>query len=446
MTDGVTDQLRALSQRFGVPGIDIAQAAILLAHLDVVPQAVCERQQLLPVLITDEFVFLAMVNPADRQGIAMFEFATGRKVYPYVAVADALDRTIAAAFAAKAQGQQYYLGPRVSPETLRDLGLAGPPAPKPPPPVRRDSIEIPIVVVDEAMERRRESVEMPAIEYFDEEEGEVSRVTQLPEQESALAGGKKILVVDDEAEIRMLIKRMLVAKGHRIFEADRGLLALKMVKQHTPDLIILDAMLPELHGFDIARRIRGSEKYGDVPIIMVSAVHKGWALVEDVKSTYGVQEYLEKPFKMAELLAAVERLFKAQAKRESVRPPRDPEQMSTDARACLAQGMAAYKAGNLEEAVEQLRRGVRIDPLAYRLRYQLALLYAKTKRHHDAIGELEKALELHPKQLVALRNLAVLYETAGFKRKAIETWEQCVALAPDPETRSLYQDHLAALI
>src|SRR5690348_5261729 len=116
MPEGTTEVLRALSQRFGVPGIDIFQAAILLAHLDVVPRDVCERQQILPVLITDEIVFLAMANPADRQGIAMFEFATGRRVSPYVAIADMLAQTIAMAFAAKARGQEFFVGPHAPPE------------------------------------------------------------------------------------------------------------------------------------------------------------------------------------------------------------------------------------------------------------------------------------------------------------------------------------------
>ena len=96
-----------------------------------------------------------------------------------------------------------------------------------------------------------------------------------------------------------------------MLEADRGLLALRLVKDHLPDLIILDAMLPELHGFDIARRIKGSAKYGRIPIIMVSAVYRGWRIAEDLKQNYGVEEYLEKPFRITSLLEAVARLLPA---------------------------------------------------------------------------------------------------------------------------------------
>ena len=82
-----------------------------------------------------------------------------------------------------------------------------------------------------------------------------------------------------------------------------------------PDLIILDAMLPELHGFDIARRIKGSAKYGHIPIIMVSAVYRGWRIAEDLKQNYGIEEYIEKPFRIADVLEAVQRLARASATR-----------------------------------------------------------------------------------------------------------------------------------
>src|SRR5690606_8278938 len=93
---------------------------------------------------------------------------------------------------------------------------------------------------------------------------------------------------------------------YRVFEADKGKTALKMVKEHCPDLIVLDAMLPEVHGFDIARRIKGSKRYGQIPIIMVSAVYRGWRYAEDLKQSCGVDHFIEKPFKIADVLSAVE--------------------------------------------------------------------------------------------------------------------------------------------
>jgi DNA-binding response OmpR family regulator len=259
-------------------------------------------------------------------------------------------------------------------------------------------------------------------------------------------GGKVVLVIDDEEEIRTLLRRLLTSKGHRVLEADRGLLALRLVKDHVPDLIILDAMLPELHGFDIARRIKGSAKYGHIPIIMVSAVYRGWRIAEDLKGAYGVEEYLEKPFRIADIAEAVQRLLSRVPGKAVPGKERDPEHLSAEASKALDEGIAAYKAGRIDDAIGHLRRGVGIDPLSYRLHFHLALLLGKKGHVYEGIQELERAIDLNPKHFAALKNLAVLYEKAGFKNKAIEMWERCAAAAPDDPTRASIKEHLVRLI
>jgi CheY-like chemotaxis protein len=261
------------------------------------------------------------------------------------------------------------------------------------------------------------------------------------------SASKVILVVDDEEDIRKLLKRLLADKGHRVVEADRGLLALRMVKEHTPDLIILDAMLPELHGFDIARRIKGSEKYGRIPIVMVSAVYRGWRIAEDLKNNYGIEEYIEKPFRITDVLRAVQRLLGERDQQRKDHPEsRDPEAVSAEAEKALADGIAAYKAGTIDEAIAHLRKGVGIDPLAYRLRYHLALLYGKKGMIYEGISELERAVDLNPRHFPALKNLAVLYEKAGFKHKAVDMWERGANVAPDEATRESIKKHLLELL
>ncbi len=310
------------------------------------------------------------------------------------------------------------------------------------------------MVLDEAVQASSETTEVSTSEFGTIGQ-DISSVSNLPDElrvgsataadAVAVGGGKLILVVDDEEDIRKLLKRLLTQKGHRVIEADRGLLALRLVKDHVPDLIILDAMLPELHGFDIARRIKGSAKYGRIPIIMVSAVYRGKRIAEDLKQNYGIEEYLEKPFRISDVLAAVQRMLTRDDARPAD-PKRDPELLSSDAEKALTEGIAAYKAGQIEQAIEHLKRGVGIDPLAYRLHFHLALLYGKQGKVYEGIQELERAIDLNPKHFAALKNLAVLYEKAGFKNKAVEMWERCAAVAPDDPTRTSIHDHLMKLI
>jgi DNA-binding response OmpR family regulator len=254
--------------------------------------------------------------------------------------------------------------------------------------------------------------------------------------------GKRILVVDDEDDIRKLVRRLLTEKGHEVIEAERGLLALRLVKEEAPDLILLDAMLPELHGFDIARRIKGSEKYGAIPILMMSAVYRGWRIAEDLKTNYGIEDYIEKPFRIADLLGKVQKLLSREAKA----PTETPEQINAAAERCLHEGIEAYRKDEMDLAINLLKKGIAIDPLAYRLRYHLALIYGKLGLLYDAITELERAVDLNPNHFPALKNLAVLYEKAGFKNKAVEMWERSVHVAPDVETRAQIKEHLIKLL
>jgi DNA-binding response OmpR family regulator len=456
------DALRALSEQYGVPGIDLTQIVILLEHLDTVPRQLAEANLVLPVLMRDERIFLATADPHAKRVVDELEFVTGKKVYSYIAVHSTLVKAIASAYDAKARGETHYVGPMVPAEKLQQLGLSTSPesmpsaakrAPTTPPPPRLDDPREPEIVVDEAVESASRNSEVSTSE-FGVIDDEVSGLSHLPDELRSRAAeatdaigpgtGKLILVVDDEEDIRKLLNRLLTQKGYRVVEADRGLLALRLVKDHVPDLIILDAMLPELHGFDIARRIKGSAKYGRIPIVMVSAVYRGWRIAEDLKQNYGVEEYLEKPFRITNLLEVVARLL---SPGDGTAPPaRDPDHLSAEAEKALRDGIVAYKSGLVDEAIEHLKRGIGIDPLSYRLRFHLALLYGKRGQIYEGIQELERAIDLHPKHFAALKNLAVLYEKAGFKNKAVEMWERCAALAPDDTTRESVKDHLRQLI
>ncbi len=257
------------------------------------------------------------------------------------------------------------------------------------------------------------------------------------------ASGKTVLVVDDEAEIRAFVRRVLERRGHHVLEADRGGVALRILKETTPDLIVLDAMLPEIHGFDIARRVNGSQRYGHVPIVMISAVYRGWRFAEDLRESCGVRHYIEKPFSMRQLLDAVD---EALAPSPEGAERGDQRAMSAEAERALAEGVAAYREGRLDEAIEHLQRGLKIDPFAFRLRFHLGLLFGKKGQVYDAIAELEAAAGINGRHFATAKNLAVLYQQAGFRNKAAELWERARSLAPDEPTRRSIKTHLLTLL
>lgn len=280
-------------------------------------------------------------------------------------------------------------------------------------------------------------------EDFGDLDSELSVVMDIPDGPEGQGGARgTILVVDDEAEIRRLLDRLLSGKGYRVLQADDGALALRMVKEHTPDMILLDAMLPSIHGFDIARRIKGSRRYGHIPIVMVSAVYRGWHYAEDLKQSCGVEAFLEKPFKIATVVAAVEAALEG----KKDQPAEDMEAMHQEAEQALKKGVAAYKEGRLDDAVALLRSGVKIDPLAYRLHFHLGLLYGRKGQIFDAIAALEQAVGINSHHFPAVKNLAILYQKAGFKNKAAEMWHKAAVIAPDDATRESVKKQLMILL
>jgi DNA-binding response OmpR family regulator len=454
----VTDleKLRALAEQFGVPGVDLNQVVILCDDLDLIPREVCDTHRILPILVRAEHVFLAMANPGDTRVIDEIEFVTGKKVYPYAALAHELAATILAAHDAKNRHAPYYVAPNVPAARLLELGLGTAGAATPAEKLRvksssgfMRSVVAPIVtpLIPPALpveaQRPTDSAEV---------ERDVSTVAPVENAPDVRGSGgrysstaKLILVVDDEEDIRTMLKRVLTSQGHRVIDAENGPLALQMVKQHVPDLLILDAMLPGLHGFDVARRLKASERYGAIPIIMISAVYRGWRVVEDLKTSYGIFDYLEKPFRLTDVVEAAARALTARAS-ERETSTTDLDLLSADAAKALDDGIAAYRAGDIDGAIELLKSGTKLDPLAYRLHFHLALLYGKKDQVFEGIGELEIAVELNPKHFPALKNLALLYERAGFKNRAVEMWERCVHTAPDALSKAQVKERLVALL
>ncbi|MBI4705230.1 MAG: response regulator [Deltaproteobacteria bacterium] len=446
------EALKTLSEQTGVPGMDLNQICIRLSDLGLVPREVAEHRLLIPVLVREDSLFVAMARPDDQQSVGELEFATGKKVFSYVALESTLRRVIKDAYALKDKGGRYFIGPTCPPEVRRKVGA---PEPEPlldsmmPEPgdetdaVRADGPAG--VVLDDGMRDsilpgRREPLDEGVL--FDEEsvEGDEDEEAPPTPPRAALAQ-KTVLVVDDEADVRQLLGDVLRAHGYRVIEAEQGDEALQKVREQPPDAIILDAMLPGVHGFEIARRLKQSERYGAIPVIMVSAVFRGWRFAADVKENYGVDAYLEKPFDVGELAEVV-----AAALRGSVAEWRSGRKATDEAERCLAAGIAAYKRGELDEALEHLHAGVRADPLAFDLHFQLGLLYGRKADTFSAIQELETAVGIRATHHAALKNLAVLYQNAGFRNKAIEMWERCLSAAPDEGAKQTAKKHLLSLL
>ncbi|EKQ67169.1 signal transduction histidine kinase [Leptolyngbyaceae cyanobacterium JSC-12] len=116
-----------------------------------------------------------------------------------------------------------------------------------------------------------------------------------------------ILVVDDIYDNLVLIESILEDEGYRIDLATDGLKALAAIERDPPNLVLLDVMMPELHGHEVTRRIRQNETLSYIPILLVTA-HDQSSAVEGLDA--GADDFIRKPFDTDELLARVRSLLR----------------------------------------------------------------------------------------------------------------------------------------
>src|SRR5205823_10175517 len=119
-------------------------------------------------------------------------------------------------------------------------------------------------------------------------------------------GPAQILVVDDDQDILRLLDKTLRAAGHKVELARDGREAEAKLKTHRYDLVLLDAMLPHVHGFEICARLKASARTRRLPVILLSAVYRGWRYANDARDAFGADDFLEKPFHLPELLRRVQ--------------------------------------------------------------------------------------------------------------------------------------------
>jgi CheY-like chemotaxis protein len=111
----------------------------------------------------------------------------------------------------------------------------------------------------------------------------------------------RILVVDDEPDQRFLLRRILERAGHEVAEAEDGSVALGVIRDACPDLLVTDMMMPVMTGTELIRCVRGEPAMAHIPILAVSG---------DSHLAGAADAVVPKPYDLLELIAVVDRLLK----------------------------------------------------------------------------------------------------------------------------------------
>ncbi|MEO1388088.1 MAG: ATP-binding protein [Cyanobacteria bacterium J06634_6] len=162
---------------------------------------------------------------------------------------------------------------------------------------------------------------------------------------------KTILVVDDESNIRSLLRQELETEGYLVQEAKDGVAALESIKQTPPDLIITDVMMPRLDGFDLTAVLKTNPETADIPTVILSIVED-----KDRGFQLGVDRYLTKPIDVGSLLSNVETLLTHKTSRSKVLVVnKDACASKTLTEVLLTKGYVVAEASTGQEGLDKAR-------------------------------------------------------------------------------------------
>ena len=121
----------------------------------------------------------------------------------------------------------------------------------------------------------------------------------------AINGQRQILVVEDDAQVRTLLSKLLEKNDYSVAMAGDGLEALKFLEENRPDLILIDVMMPRLDGFLTVKAIRYRKEHKNIPIIFLTAKTDARSMIEGIN--VGAKFFLTKPFQIGDVLSKIKK-------------------------------------------------------------------------------------------------------------------------------------------
>jgi len=183
-----------------------------------------------------------------------------------------------------------------------------------------------------------------------------------PDGVGAAGAGKRVVLADDNADMRAYVRRLLQAQGYAVIEAADGEAALAAARETVPDLVLTDVMMPRLDGFGLLRALRQDTATAGVPLILLSARAGEEAKVEGLEA--GADDYLVKPFAARELLARVTaNIQMAEVRREANRAIWRSEQRYLMSQDRLSLALSTGRVAVFEWSVDSDRLAIQ-GPLA----------------------------------------------------------------------------------
>jgi CheY-like chemotaxis protein len=457
-----------LAAKQGAPFLVLSESTLDLSTLDLVPADVAAEFAALPVYLDGDVLTLATSRLDHDAAERRLAAVSGRSILLVAALPELLEATSTMARLAREQGERVFAGAD-STSVEPCLALARPPSEPAPAAdavaralgdILAAALEGPPSSSSPASEPTGAAVRTPTTsrKLGALKLKQVVRTHAAPSDPALMSGGiaseprgvvelpplpsgdgPRAVVVEDDAAIRTLLVRVLTADGCVVEQAGDGRTALALMRRQRPDLVLLDAMLPEIHGFEICAAIKKSELWAGIPVLMISAVFRGFDNARTIQEVHGADAFIEKPFDLRHLRHVVADLLQ--------RPQPSVGRASAAAAACeqARTNVAAALADNdIAGVIKAARQWVDADPFDADGWLVLGKAHAQSSDGLQALHAFERAATYGRTSFSAQVALATAYESFGFVRRARATWLRAAGCAPDAATSTKIRDALGA--
>jgi CheY-like chemotaxis protein len=440
--------VRVMAEVHGCPGVDLSRSVIPVANLDVVSHAFCRQRRIVPVSVGKAEVVLAMADPEDYALADELRFVTGRKVLRYVAVPASIERAIDGLAREKQKLSPAWHGaeaPALPDPSAAWVGVVHPPRQV------GEVVEVPEATnTSMQLELTAEPLETPFAAPSPARRVRPSELRPAPGPGAAPAApatvrlegvgaGRLALVADPASEARHELGELLARLACTVLQASNGKATLDIVREARPDLVIMEALLPMVQGFEVCRAIKGDPVLRPTRVILTSGVHRG-TVAADAQIAFGADAFLEKPFRRDETLRIAKVLL--------LGGQEDPADLAKReaARSLWRTGAQLLKEGRLEEATVRLRDACARDDLSAEAHYYLGHTLARQGLLFEAAAAYARSSELRPDVDAAHQYLAQTYEQLGFQKSAREAWARAIEACSDEKRRPAMQARLMKLL
>jgi CheY-like chemotaxis protein len=461
---------RALALARECPAIDLSRSVVPLGNLDAITPDFCREHRVLPVAVGRIEVVLAMADPDDLTAADEVRFVTGKRVLRHAAVGTAIVRAIDGLERARREGAPAWRGERapVLPEPSSGHAAVVRPG------ERTGSVELPeatesmeIVGIADMLPFEMDRSAPPSLQRA--AAGPAARgaapAPASPPAPRAAAGnarpapaavapdlratvrlegmavGKVVLVADDDPQVGQLLGAVLQRMGCVVLQAPDGTTALQMVREAMPDLVVLDAMMPGLHGFEVCRMIKGDRALRSTRVVLCSAIYRGTVGV-DAQVAFGADAFVEKPFRIDELT----RVFKVALVGPVAAETAEERVAREEANQLWRAASDALAAERLPEAADLARQAAAKDPWSAEAHYYLGHALSKQGMLYEAVAAYERSAELRPDVDASHQCLAQVYEKLGFQKSAREAWGRAIETCKDPSRKRAMQARLMKML